>query len=365
MSRIIVLANHYNTLRVFRKDLLIRLSSLGNEVLIAIPECDPDNKRTLESYGCEVRFIKMERRGMNPIHDIGLFRTYYSLIKEYKPDKVICYTIKCNIYGAYACKKLKVPCYVNVTGLGSAFQSDGVTRKLVSFMYRHSINKAKKVFFENAGNRDTLVDDRVITPEQAVVMKGAGVNIDEFPYKPYPSEDNGIRFLTAGRLMREKGTDELLEAIKYICNLYPNTIFELIGWYEDEYMGAVEKLQQLGYIHFSGWQLDVAPYYESCHCVVHPSWHEGMSNTLLEGASTGRPLITNSIHGCKEAVDDGVNGFLCEKQNTQDLIEKLERFILLTHEEKEAMGRAGREKMVREFNKIDVVEKTLKEIGEG
>lgn len=364
MSRILVLANHYNTLRIFRKDLLIKLSSLGNEILIVIPECDKDNKRTLESYGCSVKFIKMERRGMNPIHDVGLFRTYYSLIKEYKPDKVICYTIKCNIYGAYACKILKVPCYANVTGLGSTFQSDGATRKLVSFMYRHSLNKAKRVFFENAGNRDTLVNDRVIKPEQTVVMTGAGVNVDEFSYKPYPSEDNGIRFLTVGRLMKEKGTDELFEAIQHICKMYPATRFEFIGWYEDDYKEAAEKLQQLGYIHFSGWQLDVAPYYEECHCVVHPSWHEGMSNSLLEGASTGRPLITNRIHGCMEAVDDGVNGFLCEKQNTKDLIDKLELFINLSHAQKEAMGRAGREKMVREFNKTDVVEKTLKEIGE-
>ena len=363
MSRILVLANHYNTLRIFRRELLIAISEKRHEVLIAIPECDEENKKILESYGCRVQFIKMERRGMNPVKDVGLFMTYMGLLNSFKPDKVIAYTIKCNIYGACACRLKKIPFYANVTGLGSTFQGYGFTRKLVSFMYKVSLRKAKKVFFENSGNRDTLVDDGIVRREQTVVMPGAGVNLEEFSYAPYPDEDNGIRLLNVGRLMQEKGIDELFAAIKVICKKHPEVSFEFIGWYEDDYKQQVEELTKLGYIKFDGWQQDVKPYYAHCHCIIHPSWHEGMSNTLLEGASTGRPLITNAIHGCMEAVDDGINGYLTEKKNTEDLIHKIERFLALTNSEKKEMGRRSREKMEQEFDKKTVVEKTLREIG--
>ena len=363
MSTILVLANHYNTLRIFRRELLITLSERGYKVVIIIPECDRENKDILESYGTEVHFIPMERRGLNPIQDICLFNTYVRLLRRFHPDKVITYTVKCNIYGAMACKVMHIPCFVNVTGLGSAFQGQSAVRKLVSFMYKHSLNKAERVFFENAGNRNTLVKNGIVRKERTVVMHGAGVNLKEFSYQPYPDEKKGIRFLVVGRLMQEKGTDELFDAIRYLCPKYPKIRFIFIGWYEDDYKEKTEALQSLEYIRFDGWQADVRPYYKECHCVVHPSWHEGMSNTLLEGAAVGRPLITNKIHGCMEAVDDGENGYLCEKQNTEDLIHALERFILLPHEKKAAMGLAGRKKMEAEFDKRDVVEKTMKELG--
>lgn len=364
MSKILILANHYNTLRIFRRELIIRLAQDGHEVLIAIPECEPEYKKVLEDYGTTVQFIEMERRGMNPLKDIKLIETYKKLIAQFQPDKVIAYTIKCNIYGAYACKKKNLPFYANITGLGSTFQGQGKTRKLVSAMYKHSLDKAKKIFFENVGNRDTLVEDGIIRKEQTVVMPGAGVNLEEFHYYPYPDDKDGVTFLFVGRIMQEKGVDELFEAIEYICQKYPKTVFDFIGWYEDDYKERFEALQNKGYTRFDGWQADVRPFYEKCHCIIHPSWHEGMSNTLLEGAACGRPLITNKIHGCMEAVDEGVNGFLCEKKSAESIKENLERFLQLSNEQRRKMGVAGREKMQREFDKFDVVEKTIGHIFE-
>ena len=223
---------------------------------------------------------------------------------------------------------------------------------------------AKKIFFENVGNRDTLVEDGIIRKEQTVVMPGAGVNLEEFHYYPYPDDKDGVTFLFVGRIMQEKGVDELFEAIEYICQKYPKTVFDFIGWYEDDYKERFEALQNKGYTRFDGWQSDVRPFYEKCHCIIHPSWHEGMSNTLLEGAACGRPLITNRIHGCMEAVDEGVNGLLCEKKSAASIKENLERFLQMTNEQRRKMGVAGREKMQREFNKFDVVEKTIGQIFE-
>ncbi|MBP3393497.1 MAG: glycosyltransferase family 4 protein [Lentisphaeria bacterium] len=357
--KILVLANHYNTLRIFRRELLQALSAAGHEVIVSIPPCDEENRKLLESYGTRVIFTAFERRGRNPFADLKLLEEYKKLIKAEKPDKVITYTIKCNIYGATACKKYRVPCYVNVTGLGSTFQGQGLMRKLVSTMYKMSLNKAEKVFFENEGNRNTLVNDGIVRAEQTVVMPGAGVNLTEFAPVPYPEDDGVIRFLFVGRIMREKGVDEYFSAIKRIRKEYPNTEFDFIGWYEDNYEEQVKQLEEQGYIRFHGFQADVKPFIEAAHCSVLPSWHEGMSNTLLESAAMCRPLITSNIHGCKEAVEDGVNGYLVEVKNEESLYQAMIRFIRLSYDEKRVMGQIGRKIMESRFDKRDVVKKTI------
>ena len=364
MSKILILANHYNTLRIFRRELIKKLAELGNEVIISIPPAEKQEIDTLESYGSKVIITDMERRGMNPVKDISLLNRYKKLLKEVKPDKVITYTIKPNIYGSMACKSLKIPHYCNVTGLGSAFMADGgLMRKLVSMMYKFSMNKAVKIFFENVGNRDTLVNENIVRAEQTVVMAGAGVNLDEFAFCEYPEDDGAVHFLNVGRIMREKGMDELFYAIKKIKKEYPNTTFDFIGWYEDNYKETVEKMQSENLIAFHGFQSDVTPFIKKANCIVHPSYHEGMSNTLLESCSMGRPIITSNIHGCLEAVEDGKNGYLCNVKDGEDLYCKIKQFIELPYEKRKEMGRYARKFVEMNFDKNDVVNKTIKEIG--
>ena len=364
MSKVLILANHYNTLRIFRRELIKKIAQLGNEVIISIPPSEQKEIDTLESYGSKVVITDMERRGMNPLKDISLLNRYKKLIKSVNPDKVITYTIKPNIYGSIACKSLKIPHYCNVTGLGSAFMADGgLMRKLVSIMYKFSMNKAEKIFFETVGNRDVLVNSKIINPDQAVVMAGAGVNVDEFDFSEYPNDDGKIHFLNVGRIMKEKGMDEFFFAIKKIRKDYSNVTFDFIGWYEDNYREIVEKMQSEGLIFFHGFQSDVTPFIKKASCIVHPSYHEGMSNTLLESCSMGRPIITSNIHGCLEAVDEGKNGYLCNVKDGEDLYQKIKMFIELPYEKKVEMGKYARDFVVKNFNKTDVVDKTLKEIG--
>ena len=361
MSKILILANHYNTLRIFRRELIKKLAELGNEVLISIPPAEKQEIDTLESYGSKVIITDMERRGMNPVKDISLLNRYKKLLREVNPDKVITYTIKPNIYGSIACKSLKIPHYCNVTGLGSAFMADGgLMRKLVSMMYKFSMNKAEKIFFENVGNRDTLVNENIVRAEQTVVMAGAGVNLDEFAFCEYPEDDGSVHFLNVGRIMREKGMDELFYAIKKIKKEYPNTTFDFIGWYEDNYKETVEKMQSENLIAFHGFQSDVTPFIKKANCIVHPSYHEGMSNTLLESCSMGRPIITSNIHGCLEAVEDGKNGYLCNVKDGEDLYCKIKQFIELPYEKRKEMGRYARKFVEMNFDKNDVVDKTVK-----
>ncbi len=363
-EKILILANHYNTLRIFRRELLEELHRLGHELVVSIPPCDEENQSILEGYGCRIiSTTEMERRGMNPVKDLSLLQRYGQMIKAEKPNLVIAYTIKPNIYGGLASQWMKVPFFANVTGLGSAFQpGHEKVRKLVSALYRISLRKAKGIFFENQGNIDTLVESNIIRKEQAILMPGAGVNLQAFTPASYPDETNGIRFLFVGRIMQEKGVDELFEAIRSIKPRYPMAYFDFIGWYEDAYQQQVEQLQEEGLIHFHGFQSEVRPYIESCHCIILPSWHEGMSNTLLEGAAMARPIITSHIHGCMEAVEDGISGFLCEKQNSADLVSKLESFLQLPLQSKQSMGLAGRRHVTRYFDKKDVVKATIKRI---
>ena len=362
--KILVLANHYNTLRIFRRELLQQLHSLGHSLTVSIPPTDKENKKTIESYGCKVVFeTQLDRRGNNPVKDLALLKNYIKLIKAEKPEKVITYTIKCNIYGAEAAKICKVPCYCNVTGLGSTFENGGFTEKLVSSMYKFSMNKAKKVFFENVGNRDTLVQKRIVKEEQTVVLNGAGVNTEEFYAAPYPPKDE-IRFIFVGRVMAEKGVDELFYSIRRLKKEYDNLHFDFLGWYEDDYEQTVNEMQREGLIEFHGFQLDVKPYFAKAHCVVLPSWHEGMSNTLLEGASMQRPIITNGIHGCMEAVDEGFNGFLATLKDKESLYLAIKRFTELPYEEKKQMGLNSRKFISEHFEKKMVVEKTINEIFE-
>lgn len=360
-KKILILANHYNTLRIFRRELLEELHRLGHELVVSIPPCDEENKSILKGYGCRIIETKeMERRGMNPIRDLKLLLRYRQILAVERPDICVSYTIKPNIYGGLACRMAGVPFFANVTGLGSAFQpGHAKVRLLVTALYKLSLRKAKGVFFENAGNLETLVNAKVVRESQAILMPGAGVNLQEFSPVPYPDSDKEIRFLFVGRIMQEKGVNELFAAIRYLKPRYPQTRFDFIGWYEDAYQPEVEQMQKEGLIHFHGFQPEVRPYIERCHCVILPSWHEGMSNTLLEAAAMARPLITNRIHGCMEAVNENVNGFLCEKQNTVSLIQAIERFIVLSHEQKHTMGISGRAHVELLFDKDDVVRNTI------
>lgn len=361
MKKILILANHYNTLRIFRRELIKELVAQGNQVVVCIPTADDENINILKSYGCEVEITDMERRGMNPLKDISLMFKYIKLIKKIKPDKVITYTIKCNIYGSLASSILKVDHYVNVTGLGSAFQTDNFIKRMIIILYKLALRKANLVFFENVGNRDVFVENKIITKDRTVVMPGAGVNLQEFEFTPYPQSDE-TRFLFVGRIMKEKGVDELFYAIRKLKKKYSNIRFEFIGWYEDDYEKEVEELQEEGLITYYGFKPDVRPYIRNSHCIVLPSYHEGMSNTLLEAAAMGRPLITTDIHGCKESVVNEKNGYLFKLKSRDDLKEKIEQFILTPKSKRVDMGKYSRVIMEDNFDKYKVVDETIRNI---
>lgn len=357
--RILIMANFDVGLYQFRRELIAELLK-SHEILISLP--DGDLVRPLEEMGCRFLATPVDRRGIDPRKDLGLFLQYLKMLRQEKPDFVITYTIKPNIYGGLACRLLDIPYAANITGLGTAFQKSGALRTLVSTMYRFSLKKARVVFFENAGNMETLLNEGIVNQNQCKLLPGAGVNLEHYAFAEYPTEEMPIRFLFMGRVMREKGVDELFEAMHRLHQEGILCTLDVLGSYEEHYEETIHRFEAEGWLHYHGYQNDVRPFIRNSHCFVLPSWHEGMANTNLECAAMGRPLITSRIHGCMEAVIEGESGFLCEPQNTDSLYEAMVRFCEMPQNKREAMGRAGRRHMEEVFDKGKVVAETLERI---
>ena len=359
MKRILILANHSGGLYDFRKDLISELKRCAS-VTAAVPH----NDRWDELLHLADRVIELpiDRRGMNPLHDSKLLHQYRAILKEVKPDLVLTYTIKPNIYGGLACRLAHVPYAVNITGLGSAIENGGWLKKFVLALYQPALKGARVVFFENAGNRDTLAATGVVPKGRDVVLHGAGVNLEDYPCQPYP-QDGPVRFLFVGRVMHEKGVDELFKAAKRMKQKYGGSVeFHIVGSFEEAYKPLMDELEQAGTAQYHGYQSDMKPFYAMASCVVLPSYHEGMSNVLLEAAASGRPLITSDISGCREAVEDGVSGYLCPAKDADALYAAMHRFAALPEGAKGEMGRQGRMRMEQKFSKTAVVAETIKHL---
>ena len=225
-------------------------------------------------------------------------------------------------------------------------------------LYKLAFRKVQTVFFENEGNAAIFREKGILTAERQTVLPGAGINLEAYPLTPYP-EHEGIHFLYLGRMMREKGMNELFDAMRRLHRQYGNQVLlELVGFFEDEYKEQVTQLASEGIAVFHGFQSEPQPYYAGADCVVLPSYHEGMSNVLLEAAAMGRPVITSDIPGCREAVEDGVSGYLCRVKDADSLYEQMCRMVETDPDRRRTMGLAGRAKMEREFEKNAVVAAT-------
>ena len=358
MKRVLIISNHSFMLWQFRRELIQAMLESGKEVIIALPF--GDHVEDFQRLGCRMIDTPLDRRGINPFRDLKLLRQYFRILRAEKPDIVVTYSIKPNVYAGFACRLLKIPYCVNVQGLGTAFQTPGMAR-IVTFLYRTALKRAKTVFFENSQNAALFREKNIICARQEVILPGAGINLDRYRLEPFPENDS-VRFLYVGRLMKEKGISELLDSVKMLCEERPDIHLDLVGFFEDAYKEQVDALCETGIATFHGFQPDPRPFYAAADCVVLPSYHEGMSNVLLEAAATGRPLITSSIPGCQEAVEPGVSGLTCPAKNTAALYEAMKQIAATPRDTRMAMGLAGRKRMEAHFSKQIVVENTMQAI---
>ena len=385
MSKILIITNHSYMLYRFRLELIQALMQ-DHEVVLSMPFVG--HEQDFQAMGLKCIDTAVDRRGINPKTDLKLFGFYRKLLKSERPDLVITYSIKPNVYAGIACSLAGIPYCANVQGLGTAFQRKGLAQ-FVTLLYKAAFRKVRTVFFENEANAAEFRRRGIIPAERETLLNGAGINLEAYPFVPYPgcgagqsdtgvsdgacaanrseaelqkgaSESAKVHFLYLGRIMKEKGMDELFEAAKRLHGEQVPFVLDLVGFFEDEYKERVEELQKLGIAVFHGFQQEPRPYYAAADCVVLPSYHEGMSNVLLEAAATGRPVITSRIHGCMETVVEGESGLLCEVKDAQSLYQAMKAFVELPVEKRAAMGTRGRKHMEENFEKSKVVEATIR-----
>lgn len=358
-KKVLFLVNHDVVIYNFRLELVERLLAEGYEVHISSPYGERIDE--LKALGAIFHEINLERHGMNPINETKLILTYTKLMSDVKPDIVLGYTIKPNIYGAIAAGKKNIPFIANITGLGTAVEKDGIKQKLFILLYRIAFRKVQRVFFQNEENRKLFVDNNIAI-EKHGLLPGSGVNLNRFTVSQYPGDET-IKFLFISRIMKEKGIDQYLDAAKEIKKKYKNVEFHICGFCESEYEGALDEASDNGVVIYHGMIRNVAEFMSKMHCIIHPTYYpEGLSNVLLESCASGRPIITTDRSGCREVVRDSVNGFMIPQKDTDALIKAIERFILLSFDDKKVMGINARKHVEENFSREIVVNAYMDEI---
>lgn len=359
-KRILILSNHFITLFNFRKELIMKLVEDEHDVFIAMPKSDENH--FFMDMGCKIVEVPIDRRGVNPISDLGLIFSYIRIMKQLRPDIVFSYTIKPNIYGCIASNITNCRQISNITGTGATFLKKDVVSSIVKMLYKLSIKRSYKVFFQNSGDKDFFVKNRLVKKNFGM-LPGSGVNLEQYSMTGMPDSDE-INFIFMGRVMKLKGIDQYLACAKTIKAKYANTHFYVAGFLEeDSYQKIIGDYNERGIIKYIGFQKDIKSWIKKCHCVILPSFGgEGIPNVLLESAAMGRVCIASNVNGSKDVVDDGITGYLFKAGNSDDLIAKVEQFMQLSDDERCRMGLLGRAKVEKQFDRRIVIESYLNEL---
>ena len=366
MSKIFLVSNVEKGIWCFRRELLERLCAEGYEVTLLCPR-DAYYEAFLK-MGVRRICNCLSRHGVNPFAELGIMIGYWRLFRRERPDVVLTYTIKPNVYAGLVCRLLGIPVIANVTGVGNAFIRRSMLSRIAAMLLRAGLKKAKRIFFQNTANLDLFLSLKIVRKEQTELLPGSGVNLDHHAFQEYPAAEEPIRFLMVARKCTDKGIFEYLEAAKRIHAEFPSVEFHMAGPDEEPtFAAASESARTGGFLidHGSLPSEEIPSLVGHCHAMVLPTWHEGMSNVLLEAAAAGRPGIASNIPGCREIVDDGATGFLFSPKDVESQYAALRKFLALSPVERASMGRAAREKVAREFDRrivLDAYGKVIHEL---
>lgn len=356
--RICLTANVAWNIWNFRRPLVRMLLAEGHEVQILAP---PDETvESLIALGCAFTPLQMDRAGLNPLAELELLRRFDRHFRKTKPDVILSFTVKNNLFGALAAARQGIPILPNVTGLGTAFLSGGVLRRIATSMYRIAFRKCRTVFFQNEDDRDLFVGAQIVRKDQAKILPGSGIDLDEFKPRPLPQTRSKTVFLMVARLLRDKGVVEFAQAAKIVREKRPEAVFRLMG--EAGYVNRTAISQELvdswveeGYIEYLGKHADVRDEIARADCVVLPSYREGAPRTLIEAAAMARPTVTTDVPGCRAVVAHRTTGFLCAVRDPVSLAQSMLEFLDLDPHQRTRMGAAARAKMEREYSVERVV----------
>ncbi|MEL6539060.1 MAG: glycosyltransferase family 4 protein [Bacteroidota bacterium] len=345
--------NIYN----FRMSLVKALQDQGVEVHAVAPLDNYSSK--LEEAGCTFHKVRMDSRGANPIKDTALIAELYLIYQRIKPDIVLHYTIKPNIYGTIAARMAGIPMINNVCGLGTVFLKQNLVSWFAIQMYKVAFRFPKKIFFQNNDDRNLFLEKKLVTSSVVDVIPGSGINLKHFAPK-WGQKRPSFNFLMISRLIYDKGVLEYVEAARMLREAGHKVKFQLLGAKDPLHkrgiaLEIIDGWIQNEEIEYLGTTDDVRPYIDQADCIVLPSYREGTPRTLLEAASTGKPIVATNVPGCRNVVIDGYNGFLCELKSATDLKNKLEKMLLLSDSEREEMGKNSRELVEEKFDEQLVI----------
>ncbi len=365
---IALLTNNDDDVYCFRKELIEDIIDAGYEMLVSCP----DGEKFELMKHVEYRYDNpdIDRRGTNIVADFKLFLHYFRLFVKNKPSVILTYTAKPNVYAGIAAYLLGIPCISNVTGFGSVLNESGFKQKLIMSIFRFAFRRSTCVMFQNSTNMRLAEESGMVKGEHQLIP-GSGVNTDRYPLQPYPNGGNGkdgekVVFNYIGRILHDKGVDDYIEAAKRIKAEYPNTEFNMLGFIEPtemHYEAELSVLGKEGIVKYRGSLKDIKSFVAASHATIHPSTYgEGMSNVLLESASSGRPIISTDNPGCMETFVDGETGFIYHGGDVDALCEQIKKFLALSNEERKTMGEKGREYIKKNFSRDIVIKAYLEKI---
>ena len=355
MRKIAFIGNSLQTMWQFRSGVLTTLAQMGYEVVVIAPQ-DSD---TIPLQKANIRFIpiQIDSHGMNPISDIRLMLQLKHIYRNEHFDLVFHYTIKPIIYGGWAAARTATAYIAVVTGLGYTFLSNNWITKLTKWLYRTALRHAKNVWFLNQDDQTIFIDQRIVSPTRTQVIPGEGVDTTFYHSTLPPTAP--FTFLFVGRLLWHKGISEFVDAAKIVLQKYPKVEFHVVGSLEKPHLGAtiqhINQWTKTGIITYLGETTDIRPFVQQAHCIVLPSYREGLSRVLLEAAAMQRPIITTQVPGCQEIVENGENGLLCMKQHALSLAQCMLQLLTLTDDDRQRMGEKGREKVCTLFDEKIII----------
>lgn len=355
----------------FRRSLITKLLDDDHRVTVLAPE--DAGLDALLSMGCRFIPLSMDIKGLSPLRDLSLMLTFVRHFARERPDAILSFTIKNNIFGAIAARRAGMPFIPNVTGLGTAFLSGGLLQRIAEMLYRLAFRNLPVVFFQNEDDLAFFLDRKIVNAGQAKLLPGSGIDLAHFSANRFSEHADGPIFLMIARLLRDKGVIEYVEAARLLKGVLPGARFQLLGPPGTENRTAidlktVEAWDAEGAIEYLGETEDVRPFIAEADCIVLPSYREGAPRTLIEASAMARPVIATDVPGCRAVVEDGITGFFCAARSGESLAAACQRFAALPIRQREAMGLAGRRKMEREFDQEIVVaayRKALQDFLEG
>lgn len=365
-KKVVIALNTAWNLLNFRAGLIRALVAAGYEVVAVAP---PDEYAVrLSALGCRFVPLTMDNQGTHPVRDLLLLWRFFGLMRAERPDVYLGYTVKPNVYGSLAARALGIPVINNIAGLGAVFIKGGWLNQLVKGLYRVSLSRSRKVFFQNNDDRMLFITSRLVPGGVTDLLPGSGIDLAKFSPVPFPAKAP-VRFLLIARMLWDKGVGEFVEAARLLKLRGVHADFCLLGFLDVQNPAAISRQQMNdwvaeGNVRYLGVSDNVREEISQADCVVLPSYREGTPRTLLEAAAMARPIVTTNTVGCREVVDDGVNGYLCRLKDGADLAEKMERIMVMSSVAREAMGLRGREKVEREFDEQIVIKKYLQAIEE-